>query len=204
MQDVQSTEREAARDIFFGQVVINWARWFIIVAGVVLVLTSADSTGKLAVGIVPVVAMMALNFYLHGRRLAEHPANAGLVATSSVIDLLVVTAIVALGPGSGVFGLDNQFYLAYYPVILAFAFVMPRASAIGFTAGAMVLYAVACVLAGLFVAETPNVLTDFGVVESLVTRLIVMAAVGGLGTYFWRIQRSRRRAALGGVEEASV
>jgi len=38
---------------------------------------------------------------------------------------------------------------------------------------------------------------DLGTLESLATRLIVMAAVGGLASFFWRVQRDRRRAELG-------
>jgi len=30
--------------------------------------------------------------------------------------------------------------------------------------------------------------------EALITRLVVMAAVGGLASYFWRVQRERRNA----------
>ena len=194
MQDIRSPEHEAARDVFFGQVVINWARWSVIAAGAVLVLLSADSTAQLVVGIVPVVGMMALNFYLHGRRLAERPANVTLIAMSSIIDVLVITAVVLFGPGSGAIGLENQFYVAYYPVVLAFTFVMPRRVAIGFTAATVVLYAVACLAAGI--APGFKVFLTSGDMENLVARLIVLAAVGGLGTYFWRVQRSRRRAAL--------
>jgi len=29
--------------------------------------------------------------------------------------------------------------------------------------------------------------------EALVTRLIVIGAVGGLASFFWRVQRNRRR-----------
>ena len=36
MSTVGTAEREAAEDVFFGQVVIIWARWFLIVAGAVL------------------------------------------------------------------------------------------------------------------------------------------------------------------------
>ena len=36
-------QREQAEDIFFGQVVINWARWFVIAAGVVLVMILTEN-----------------------------------------------------------------------------------------------------------------------------------------------------------------
>ena len=50
MEATISTQHEAAEDVFFGQVVINWARWFIIAAGVVFVLLTADDTTKIVLG----------------------------------------------------------------------------------------------------------------------------------------------------------
>jgi len=193
MQDTRSPEHEAARDVFFGQVVINWARWFAIAAGAVMVLINAESTVQLGIGIAPIVGMMALNFYLHGRRLAEKPANIGLIGVSSVIDVAVITLVVLFGLGSGTAGLKNQFYVAFYPVVLAFTFVMPRKAAIGFTVATVALYAMACVVAGF--GSGADIFANTGDAESLATRLIALAAVGGLGTFFWRIQRSRRRMA---------
>jgi hypothetical protein len=88
----------------------------------------------------------------------------------------------------------------YYPAVLAFAFVMPFRATVGYTFVALVAYAVAC-----FLADTPggaNLLSSNGdiqslAVEGLVTRLITLGAVGVLGTYYWRIQRGRRRSAAG-------
>jgi hypothetical protein len=46
----------------------------------------------------------------------------------------------------------------------------------------------------VFVSDPGFVLNaqDF---ELLITRLITLSAMGGLGTYYWRIQRQRRRMA---------
>ena len=33
MEGIRSPEQEAAEDVFFGQSVIIWARWFVILAG---------------------------------------------------------------------------------------------------------------------------------------------------------------------------
>ena len=38
--------------------------------------------------------------------------------------------------------------------------------------------------------------------ETLVARLVTLAAVGSLGTYYWRIQQDRRRAAVEGTGAA--
>jgi hypothetical protein len=192
-------EREAAEDIFYGQVVINWARWFIIAAGVAMVMIVAETPAELTAGIAPIVGLMVVNFYLHGRRLADKPANRNLVSVSSLLDLTLITAVIAVS--REVTGLDNQFYVAYFPVIAAFSFVMSRKSSILYTGLAMVAYSVVCLTANTQILEVTTIDGSFAErinlnltnLESLMTRLIVMGAVGGLASYFWRVQRDRRR-----------
>jgi hypothetical protein len=133
---------------------------------------------------------MVVNFYLHGRRLAQNPANRGLITISSLLDLALITTVIAIGPSPAEAGLGSQFYVAYFPVIAAFGFVMPRVMTVAYTAIAMVAYTVTTILVDTSIFDGTNWLQ----VESLVTRLIVMAAVGGLASYFWRVQRNRRRS----------
>ncbi len=185
-------KREAAEDIFFGQVVINWARWFVIAAGVAMVMILTNTPTELAIGIVPIVGLMVVNFYLHGRRLANQPANRNLVAISSVLDIGLITAVIALGPAPAEIGLGNQFYVAYFPVIAAFSFVMPRRFSIVYSVIAMAAYATVCVVVNTDVVSTAGI--EWVGLEALITRLIVMGAVGGLASFFWRVQRNRRRA----------
>ena len=186
-------QREAAEDIFYGQVVINWARWFIIAAGVALVMIVAETPGELTVGIAPIVGLMVVNFYLHGRRLADKPANRNLVKISSLLDIALITSVIALAQETK--GLENQFYVAYFPAIAAFSFVMSRRASLVYSGIAIVAYAVTCLTTTTQILNGSDL--DLGTLESLVTRLIVMAAVGGLASYFWRVQRDRRRAELG-------
>ena len=188
--------REQAEDIFFGQLVINWARWFVIAAGVALVMILMTEPDELAVGLLPIVGLMVVNFYLHGRRLARKPANRGLVAISSVLDLAVITAVIAIGPGDAGTGLGNQFYVAYFPVVAAFGFVMPRRFTVVYILIAMVAYAVTALLVNTQIMDVTqtNLQVDWGELEALVTRLIVIGAVGGLASFFWRVQRNRRRS----------
>ena len=198
MQEVRSTAQEAAEDVFFGQVVINWARWFIIAAGVVLVLLTFNDPNKIVIGILPIVGLMAMNFYLHGRRMAERPANRALIALSSVVDLVAITAVVLIWPDGDAQGLKSPFFIMYYPVVLAFAFVLPPRVTIAYTVFAMAAYAGACLLADPFVFGN---LED---IEALIARLITLGAMGALGTYYWRIQRDRRRAASVDTADAGI
>jgi hypothetical protein len=194
MQAVRSAAQEAAEDLFFGQVVIIWARWFLILAGAILTLWTATTVGEITAKILPVVLLMAMNFLLHGRYLMERPVNRRLIAAASGLDLLVITATILLWQGQG--GLSSQFFVFYYPALVAFAFVFPARPAAAYTGAALTLYVVACL------AVDPSVVGDAGDLKRLVIRLTTLAAVGGLATYYWRLQRERRRAGLGAAPAA--
>ena len=113
MKEIRSIGQEAAEDVFFGQVVINWARWFLIVGAVVLVLWNAADVNQLVAGTVAVVALMAINFYLHGRQLADRPANRALITLASFLDVAVITVVVLAWPESEERGLASPFFVFY-------------------------------------------------------------------------------------------
>ena len=190
--DSDLERREEAEDIFYGQVVINWARWFVIAAGIALVMILTNDPNELAFGILPIVGLMVVNFYLHGRRLAQQPANRGLIAISSVLDIALITAVIAVGPAPAAIGLENQFYIAYFPVVAAFGFVMPRRMTAVYTLAAMAAYTLTCVFVYGEFANSPQY--SWTNTESLITRVVVIGAVGGLASFFWRVQRERRRS----------
>jgi hypothetical protein len=185
---VRRLEQEAAEDIFFGQVVMIWARWFLIGGGTIFFLWTAQQSTQIALGVLPIVALIVLNFCLHGRYLLERPSNVLQIAVASAIDVALVSAIVLVwhsGPAP-VTGLASPFFVFYYPVVLAFAFVMPRRLTLIFTASVAAVYIAVCL---------PD-LTSLTNVKVLVLRLATLSAMGGIGTFYWRIQRSRRVAGL--------
>ena len=187
---VRRLEQEATEDVFFGQVVMIWARWFLIAAGTIFFLWTAQTSTQVALGVVPILALMLLNCYLHGRYLLERPSNVLLITAASTIDVTLISAIVLLWQGTtmpGLTGLGSPFFVFYYPVLLAFAFVVPRRLALVFTASTAAVYTAICL---------PD-LTSITTVKVLVLRLATMAAMGGIGTFYWRIQRSRRHEGLG-------
>ncbi len=198
MQVTRTTEQEAAEDIFFGQAVLIWARWFLIAAGAVLVLWSFDEQGKLIKGTVPIVALMGMNFYLHGRYLMEQPVRAPLIVLTSVLDLVVISLLVAFWPlGEGQeTNLDNQFFLFYYPMVIGFAFVMPRRIEFIYTLGATAAYAAVMAVTVDWPSDSTALQTEL---KTLLERLIALGAVGFLANYYWRIQRARRREAQAGL-----
>ena len=194
MQETRTPAQEAAEDLFFGHVVIIWARWFVILAGTILILWSATTTAEISFRILFVVALMAINFFLHGRYLMERPANRALLTVVSLIDVAIVTGIVWTWQGQG--GIASPFFVFYYPVLLAFGLVFPPAVAAAYTVVALVAYVLAAFLAD------PSFVTDVGQLKALLLRLITLASVGGLATFYWRIQRGRRRAAYGGLSRS--
>src|SRR5437867_2488600 len=145
MHELRSAAREAAEDIFFGQVVIIWARWFLILASAVLTLWSAGSVGEMTVSSLLVAALMAMNFYLHGRYLVERPANQTLTLAASGLDLLIVSAIVLTWHGQS--GFASPYFVFYYPLLLAVALVLPPRLTLIYAGAALATYTAICFLA---------------------------------------------------------
>lgn len=188
MQATISRQQEAAEDIFFGQIVLIWARWFVILGAGIYVLWSANSIGQLTAAILLIVVMMGINFFVHGRYLMEQPVNQALLVALSFIDLAVITLILMVWPGQK--GLESFLFVLYYPMLVAFAFVFtPKLTAV-YTLTTLIIYTVVCLVADtsfLYIGED---------VELLFMRLVTLAAMGGLGTYYWRIQRDKRRSIM--------
>ena len=192
MKEVRSHEQAALEDVFFGQSVILWARWSVILAGAVLVLWTSTTVAQLTRTFPFFLVLMAMNFFLHGRYVMGSPLNRTVVIAASVADLALITAIVVFWPGAA--GLNNQFFVLYYPVVFAFALVFPRAIEAGYTVLAIVAYATACL-----VLTGPSLFADGALnLKTLIMRLVVMAAMGFLGNYYFRIQRDRLRRAQSG------
>jgi hypothetical protein len=188
--ETRTTDQAAQEDLFFGQSVIIWARWGVILAGTVLALWTSTSTTQLLRTIPFFLALMAMNFFLHGRYVMGSPLNRTAVIVGSVVDLAVITAIVAFWPGQD--GLRSQFFVLYYPVVFAFALVFPRVIEAAYTAGTIIVYSGVCLAFGM---SFQNTAADF---KTLVMRIVVLAAMGFLGNYYFRIERERlRRAAQG-------
>ena len=183
VREVRTPAQAEQEDVFFGQTVILWARWSVIVAGIVLVLWTSTDVALLTQTMPFFLVLMAVNFFLHGRYVIGSPLNRTVVTAASIVDLILITAIVVFWPGSH--GLHNQFYVLYFPVVFAFALVFTRRLEVVYTVLAILAYTGACVLTG-------TVPFDGGSDDKvLVMRLIVIASMGFLGNFYFRIQRDR-------------
>jgi hypothetical protein len=130
MRELRDVSREAAEDIFFGQVVSIWARRFVIAAAALTFVWGADSAGELGGAIGLIVVLMAANFHLHGHYLIERPANPALLMAAGVVDLIVISVIVGVWD---VTGPASPYFILHYPVEFAFALVFPPRPAAVFT-----------------------------------------------------------------------
>lgn len=194
MDTTSHTTQEAAEDLFFGQTVIIWARWFSIAACAITTLWTATTISELTINTLLIIALMALNFFLHGRYLMERPVNQRLLIGVSALDLLLISATISTWQAQT--GLASPFFVLLYPIVLAFAFVFPPRLTALYTGGALLLYTTICLVPhGLLLTNDE--------LKLLLMRLITLASMGGLGTYYWRIQRRRRHtlAGVGGLAE---
>jgi len=186
MQATMTRKQEAVEDIFFGQIVLIWARWFVIAGAGIFALWTASSVNQLTIAILLIAVMMGINFFVHGRYLMEKPINHYLLLALSFVDMAIITLILVAWPSQR--GLASFLFVLYYPMLTAFAFVFrPEFTAV-YTIITLTAYIIACLIGdSSFVADPSQV-------ELLIMRLITLASMGGLATYYWRIQRERRRA----------
>jgi hypothetical protein len=178
--------QEAAEDIFFGQITIIWARWFLIAAGAIIALLSTIDMFQLTIAILTVIVLMSINFAMHGRYLTGKPANMFLLLATNLTDALIITFLVFAWNGAS--GLNNHFFVLYYPMLFTFALVFPPTIAILYTVLILILYTTACL-----VTTDPQLIFSIAGFELLVMRLITLGAMGGLGTYYYRRQREALR-----------
>jgi len=180
--------REAIEDVFYGQVVMIWARWAVVAVFAVLFLWNVGDVGQMTERVLLLAVLMAVNFYLHGRYLSRRPANRVLITLATVADLALITGAVLLWGG-----FQSQLFVLLYPVLFAFGLVFPPRATAVLTLFAVGVYAAAVVAAGT------DWLQDVQLMKILLVRLLTLLAVGGLGAYYWRIQRQRRHAVAGPV-----
>ncbi len=195
MKETRSTLQEASEDIFFGQEVIIWARWFVIAAASLVLLWTSISITEMTRAIIMLMPLIIINFYVHGRYLMEKPVNQKLLIGLSIVDIISVSIIILLWQEDN--GFASPYFIFYYPLMLAFAFVLPPRISTIFTILTLAAYTGVCLL-----DDSPFLYSSLEI-ERLVIRLITLASMGGLGIFYWRIQRQRRREALGGPSPSS-
>ena len=182
----KAEKQEALEDVFYGQIVFILARWFVIISALFLILWEAETEESIIYPMIPLVFLIAGNFFIHGRYVMRKPANEILLTLANIVDIALITLVIILG-GGGSTGIDNPFFVFYFPIILAFSLVFPRTKTLIFASAVVVIYLLVCI----FVQPGPSYVSLDE--ERLAVRSIMLLSTAFLGTMYWRIQRSRRR-----------
>jgi hypothetical protein len=189
MATTATNNREALEDLWYGQVVTIVARWFLIGAGVVLTLWRAEAIGDVMAPIYLLLGLVAVNFVLHGRFLTGKPMRREVIVACCIVDVAVISLVIASASWRVDGGINNPFYIFYYPVILSFALVFPQRLTWPFTLGTIAVYLGVCFL------SQPEMLQNESL-ETAFARSVTMATAAFLGNMFWRIERQWRREQL--------
>jgi hypothetical protein len=133
---------------------------------------------------------------MHGRIITGSPIRRELILVSSIVDVALISVIVATASWKADSGIENPFYVFYYPVLLAFALVFPWRFAIPFGGAVIATYVAIVLSTGL--GDDPTQAH-----ETLVARAVTLASIALLGNLYWRIQRTWRLTHVGGATSAA-
>jgi hypothetical protein len=173
----ESARIEAQEDIFYGQIVCIAARWCVIAGAIFLALYHANNVASMEKALIPLLILVAANFFLQARYAMRLPANALLLHVGSFFDLAVISVLITTG--------NADFFVFYYPVALAYALVFVRKLTLIFTAVLGIGYTTVSLL-------LPPGIHFNGDEETLAIRLVTLLGTTLLATMYWRIQRNRR------------
>ena len=124
----------------------------------------------------------------------EKPANRLLLIVLGIIDAPVISLIIAFLAGSK--GLFSQFYIFYFPIVLAFAFVFLRAAQHVYSLLHSALHRhLHLFLTGVSCGDGGSRAAGHSSDHD--------GAMGMIGAYYYRIQRSRRSANLPRISPAA-
>jgi hypothetical protein len=166
-----------SEDLVYGQPVIVAFRWILIASGLVLALVNPDDLSHLRVQIVVILLLAIANFYLQAQLLMGRQVVGTIIYASSAIDLALLTVLV-LSQG----GYESRIFAFFYPAILAFSVVFATPITALYVAATVFVYGFIC----LFSDGDPVI---------IISRLLMLVAVGFCGNAYLRIERSRRSAA---------
>jgi len=173
-----STDADSAGDVSAGQIVIVIARWLLVLAGLGLTLWHPleSDLDRVRITILVLLALAVGNFYLHAQSLIGRAVRPPLLYAASAADIAVITLIVWTKGG-----LSGAPFVFYFPALIAFALVFEVRVTAAFDVCLAALYT-AVALPGAMTADGLQILT---------LRLIALAAVAVVSTYFLQVERNR-------------
>ncbi|MEW5871953.1 MAG: hypothetical protein AB1894_21975 [Chloroflexota bacterium] len=167
---------------YHGQMMLILARWILVLAGLVFILWSQSPIDELRVKLIVLLLLAAGNFYLCAQILQDKTASSLVVYLASLADLLVISVII-LAEG----GYHSPAYIFFFPAFLAISVAFTSFLTFTLVSGTLLLYAV------IGVATLPLTTGDL---QTLVTRLLMLAAVAVCGNLYWRLENSHRQSAV--------
>lgn len=167
-------------DLQYGLIVIVTARWALALTALLLLLWKPPGLLGLQLGVLLILALVTVNFFLHAQILRQRPISTGLSYLMSLADLGVISLMVGIRGG-----FQAYTFVYYYPAILAYSLLFPGGVTLLLTGGAAAAYA-------LNSLATPEISFESVIDQQiLVSRLLVMVAVAYLG-YRYRLVEERR------------
>lgn len=165
------------------QMVIIVARWVLVLSGLFLTLcdTQSVSMNTIRFEIMVILLLAVSNFYLVAQVLTKRRTLDFVLYGMGIADLAVITLIIIAQKGFA-----SNVYTFYFPAMLAFSVVFPTIELYMFLCATVGVYG----FVGLLTLQTTDDL------QTLVIRLLMLAAVAVCGNYFARIERNRHKVAL--------
>lgn len=179
----RSIDETVEDDLRYGQKIIIWARWMIVVFSLIMGLYRPEGITELVIIILALLAVAVLNFALHTRVLTKQPVKINLIYVASVADICLISLITGLKGG-----INTHVFLYYYPAVLAFALVFPRKLTIQLTIVVLILYFSICLLFS-------NTGLQSGHETVLIFRLLSIFGVAIVGNQYRLIEAKRRKKA---------
>lgn len=180
MQQASAGTRNDDSDLAHGQIVIVVARWILVAAGLVLALWNPESIGPLRLQVLVLLLIAVGNFFLHAQLLRRRIALDAIAYAASAADLVVITLLVASQKG-----FDSPLFVFYFPAILAFSVAFEFRLTALYTVGTLGAYSLICM-------ESFGLSLKSEDVQTLVVRLVMLAAVAVCGALYQKIERDRR------------
>ena len=92
----RTREGNSLDDLQQGHSVIIAARWMLVAAGLIFVLYRQQSVTELTVGVLAILGIAALNFWLHCRPLTNQPVGPQWAYCASAADLAVISGLMLI------------------------------------------------------------------------------------------------------------
>ena len=180
MAQAENSDVEVHEDLAFGQIVLITFRWIIIGGSLIVTLwtiaTPEANVGRQALIVFLLLVYAAVNFVLLARYLRHSSSLANLTYIMSLVDLILITVVIATG--GDIF--NSHIYVYYYPALMVLAVVFPVRLTVSYTLGVMIVY-------GLMLSLSSG--AEF---QGILARLLMMAGVAFCASLFRKIEHDRR------------